>query len=85
LRRHARASASRAGIRIHKHLGSEILAPAPESVTITAPVSDWEEWTGMRFPDDGEYVFPGALATLVVDNGVGIDVEPNIWVLHRLA
>jgi GNAT superfamily N-acetyltransferase len=72
-------------IRIHEHLGGEILAPAPESMTITAPVSDWEEWTGMRFPDDGEYVFPGALATLVVDNGVGVHVEPNIWVLHRLA
>ena len=23
----------------------------------------------MRFPDDGEYVFPGALATLVVRDG----------------
>ena len=25
----------------------------------------------MRFPDDGEYVFPGALATLVVADGIG--------------
>jgi hypothetical protein len=38
----------------------------------------------MRFPDDGEYVFPGALATFLVENGVGIHVEPNVWVLHRL-
>jgi GNAT superfamily N-acetyltransferase len=71
-------------IRIHEHVGGEILAAAPRSMTITAPVSAWEEWTGMRFPDDGEYVFPGALATLLVENGVGTHVEPNIWVLHRL-
>jgi hypothetical protein len=50
-----------------------------------APVSDWEEWTGMRFPADGEYVFPGALATLVVANGVGRHVEPNVWVRHSPA
>jgi GNAT superfamily N-acetyltransferase len=71
-------------IRIHEHVGGEILAPAPESMTITAPVSDWEAWTGMRFPDDGEYVFPGALATLRMYEGVGVHVEPNVWVLHAV-
>ena len=70
-------------IRIHEHVGGEILAPAPESMTIHAPVADWEEWTGMRFPDDGEYVFPGALATLHVRDGIGTHVEPNVWLLHR--
>jgi GNAT superfamily N-acetyltransferase len=70
-------------IRIHERVGGEIVAAAPESMTITAPVATWEEWTGMRFPDDGEYVFPGGLATLVVDEGVGVHVEPNVWVLHR--
>ncbi len=25
---------------------------------------DWEEWTGMRFPEDGDYVVPGMLAPL---------------------
>ena len=24
-----------------------------------APAEDWAEWTGMAFPSDGEYVFPG--------------------------
>jgi GNAT superfamily N-acetyltransferase len=69
-------------IRIHEHVGGEILAPAPESMTMEAPVADWEEWTGMRFPGDGEYVFPGALATLAVRDGVGTHVEPNVWLLH---
>lgn len=71
-------------IRIHERVGGEILASAPRSMTIRAAVTDWEEWTGMRFPEDGEYVFPGALATLVVADGIGLHVEPNVWLLHRL-
>jgi len=70
-------------IRIHEVVGGELLAPAPRSMEMRAPVADWEEWTGMRFPADGEYVFPGGLATLVVADGVGTHVEPNVWILHR--
>ena len=69
-------------LRLHERVGGEILAPAPRSMVMEAPVADWEEWTGMRFPADGEYVFPGALATLVVEGGVGRHVEPNVWVHH---
>jgi hypothetical protein len=71
-------------IRIHEHLGGEVIAAAPESMTICAPVSEWEEWTGSLFPSDGEYVFPGGLATLVVQGGIGTHIEPNVWVLHRV-
>ena len=71
-------------IRIHERVGGEIVAPAPESMLMRAPASDWEEWTGMSFPADGEYVFPGALATLVVSDGVGTHVEPNVWLHHRV-
>ena len=69
-------------IRIHERVGGEIIAPAPESMVIRAPAADWEEWTGMRFPEDGEYVFPGCLAPLVVRDGVGTHVEPNVWMKH---
>jgi hypothetical protein len=71
-------------IRIHEHVGGEIIAAAPESMTICAPVSEWEEWTGSLFPSDGEYVFPGGLATLAVEEGIGTHVEPNVWILHRV-
>jgi GNAT superfamily N-acetyltransferase len=71
-------------VRLHERVGGEILAPAPRSMVMRAPVADWEEWTGMQFPADGEYVFPGALATLVVEDGTGTHVEPNVWLLHRL-
>jgi hypothetical protein len=71
-------------IRIHERIGGRIVAAAPRSMVIRAPASDWREWTGMEFPGDGEYVFPGGLATLVVENGVGTHVEPNVWMLHSV-
>jgi hypothetical protein len=71
-------------IRIHERAGGEIIASAPRSMVIRGPASDWAEWTGMQFPEDGEYVFPGGLATLVVENGIGTHVEPNVWMHHRL-
>lgn len=71
-------------LRLHERAGGEILAPAPESLVIEAPVGDWETWTGMAFPADGEYVVPGMLAPLVVAGGSGRHAEPNVWVCHRL-
>jgi GNAT superfamily N-acetyltransferase len=71
-------------IRIHERVGGEIVAAAPNSMFMRAPVSEWEEWTGMRFPADGEYVFPGALATLVVGDGIGTHIEPNVWLRHSV-
>ena len=71
-------------LRIHERVGGEIIAAAPASMVIRASVTEWEEWTGMPFPDDGEYVFPGCLATLLVRDGIGTHVEPNVWVRHGL-
>jgi GNAT superfamily N-acetyltransferase len=71
-------------IRVHERVGGEIIAPSPESMTIEAPVSDWEHWTRMQFPDDGDYVVPELLAPLYVRDGVGRHVEPNVWLRHRL-
>jgi GNAT superfamily N-acetyltransferase len=71
-------------LRLHERAGGEILAPAPESLVMVAPVPDWEQWTGMAFPEDGDYVVPGMLAPLVVRNGSGRHAEPNVWVCHRI-
>jgi GNAT superfamily N-acetyltransferase len=71
-------------LRIHERVGGEIMAAAPQSMVIRAATSEWEEWTGLDLLSDGEYVFPGGLATLVVENGIGTHVEPNVWVLHRV-
>ena len=69
-------------IRTHERLGGVIAAPCPESMLIEAPVADWQEWTGMRFPEDGTYVVPGMLAPLEVRDGVGTHIEPNVWMRH---
>ena len=38
----------------------------------------------MPFPESGEYVFPGGLATLEIDRerDAGRYWEPNVWMLH---
>jgi hypothetical protein len=71
-------------IRIHERVGGEIIAAAPRSMVMRRPVADWEEWTGMRFPEDGTYVFPHGLAPLVVRDGIGEHVEPNVWLRHAV-
>lgn len=71
-------------LRTHERLGGTIVAPAPRSMLIEAPVADWQEWTGMPFPEDGTYVVPGMLAPLEVRGGVGTHTEPNVWVRHEV-
>jgi GNAT superfamily N-acetyltransferase len=69
-------------LRTHERLGGELLATAPRSLTISGTRPEWEEWTGMVFPEDGNYVVPGALVPVHFKNGRGVYVEPNVWVRH---
>jgi GNAT superfamily N-acetyltransferase len=71
-------------LRVHARLGAQILRTEPRSLEITAPLADWESWTEMAFPDDGQYVFPGGLAPLSARAGVGSYWEPNVWTLHEV-
>ena len=70
-------------LRVHARLGATILRGEPNSLLIEAPVREWEEWTTMTFPADGDYVFPLGLAPLQVRNGIGTYWEPNVWMLHH--
>jgi hypothetical protein len=69
-------------LRVHARLGARILRSEPRSLEITAPTADWETWTQMAFPDDGEYVFPAGLAPLSVHGQTGSYWEPNVWMRH---
>jgi GNAT superfamily N-acetyltransferase len=73
-------------IRIHTRRGGQIVKPIPESMAITGTVADWEQWTGMRFPGNGRYTFPGGLAPLDIDHGrdIGFYFEPNVWITHAV-
>ena len=69
-------------IRTHERLGAEILSPAPKSMTVIASREEWEEWTTLQFPEDGDYVVPGALVPVRFEGGKGTYVEPNVWMRH---
>ena len=71
-------------LRVHARLGAELLEVCPTSMRITGSREEWEEWTGMAFPDDGEYVVPGALGPVEFADGRGVYVEPNVWMRHRV-
>ena len=73
-------------LRLHHSLGAEPLKPMPKSLTVSGTVAEWEEWTGMAFPESGEYVVPGALEPVRIDRerDLGRYDEPNIWMRHPI-
>ena len=72
-------------LRVHVRAGARIVKPCPRAMTIRATVGEWESWTGMAFPDTGQYIVPLALAPLAVyrETDVAAYFDPNIWVEHR--
>ena len=75
-----------AWLRVHVRLGATLIKPCHQAMTIRGSLAEWEAWTGMKFPESGPYVVPGALnpvhANLDVDEIVYI--EPNVWTIHTL-
>jgi GNAT superfamily N-acetyltransferase len=74
-------------MRVHARLGAAILDVMPRAMVIVGPVERWEEWTGMRFPESGAYVVPGALQPVAIDRerNEGRYEDPNVWMRHPLA
>ena len=72
------------GMRVHERLGARVSTPLPTSLRITGSVCEWENWTGLEFPESGDYVFPEGLATVRIDrtSDRGSYWEPNVWMLH---
>ena len=75
-----------AWLRVHARLGAKIIKPCHEAMTILGTRAEWEEWTGLKFPQSGKYYIPGALNPMEMDieNDRGIYVEPNVWMVHTL-
>ena len=69
-------------LRVHARLGAELLEVCPASMTVDGLSTEWEGWTGMAFPEDCDYVVPGALVPVVFCDGRGTYVEPNVWMRH---
>ena len=73
-------------LRTHWRLGGKQLRLAPQSMTISATVAEWESWTNMRFPESGLYIVPGALEPIVIDHEADYRqyVETSVWMLHTI-
>jgi GNAT superfamily N-acetyltransferase len=72
-------------VRTHQGLGARVIATTTRSQTMTGSVAEWEGWTGLTFPDSGDYVIPDGLSTLRIDRDRdgGIYHEPGVWLRHR--
>jgi len=72
-------------VRVHTRMGARIGPVVPHSLHITGSAGEWESWTGMQFPETGDYVFPAGLATVHIDReaDTGEYWEPNIWIIHQ--
>lgn len=73
-------------LRVHVRVGGKIIKPCHRAMEIKGSLQEWESWTGMKFPDSGEYVVNGALIPITIDQAKdkGIYIEPNVWVWHSV-
>ncbi|MCD4772265.1 MAG: hypothetical protein K8R41_02640 [Bacteroidales bacterium] len=73
-------------LRVHIKDGGKIVGICNKSMDISGSVLDWEKWTGLKFPDSGDYVVDKALVLVNIDleNNIGKYIEPNVWVVHEL-
>jgi GNAT superfamily N-acetyltransferase len=72
-------------LRVHVRNGGTIVKPCHTAMRIPGTVAEWEQWTGMRFFESGDYVVAGALTPVRIDteSDVGLYIEPNVWVIHE--
>jgi GNAT superfamily N-acetyltransferase len=73
-------------LRVHARLGAHIIKVCHRAMMIPGTIAQWEQWTGLRFPDSGPYIVPGALNPVTMDAEAdrGFYVEPNVWMVHAL-
>ena len=71
-------------LRIHYRLGAQMLSLAPRSMTVTGTLTQWEQWTGMRFLTSDLYQVEGALEPVMIDceHNTGCYEETNVWVCY---
>ena len=73
-------------LRVHEKLGGEIIKVCSKAMKISGTISDWENWTGMKFTESGKYIVREALeqVEINVEENEGIYIEPNVWVEHKI-
>jgi hypothetical protein len=73
-------------LRTHQRLGATVLKCVDSTLTIRGTVAEWESWTGMVFPESGDYVVKDALQPVRIDadSDRGVYDEPNVWMQHPM-
>ena len=73
-------------LRVHIKEGGKIVGICNKSMHISGTITEWEAWTGMKFPATGEYIVEKALnpVTINIEHNNGSYIEPNVWVIHQL-
>ena len=75
-----------AWLRVHVRAGGKMIRVCRESKVIRGSAAEWEEWTGLKFPQSGQYVIPGALNPMEMnlEKDEGGYIEPNVWMVHEI-
>jgi hypothetical protein len=73
-------------IRLHARLGARVVKGSPRSMTMRGSIADWEGWTGMSFPESGDYIIEGATCPVHIDRerDEGVYFDQNVWMVHQL-
>ncbi len=73
-------------LRTHQRLGARIMTCVESTLNIEGTIEDWENWTGMIFPESGAYIVKHALQPVQIDveSNLGVYHEPNVWMQHPL-
>lgn len=71
-------------LRVHVRNGGRIIKPCPYAMKVIGRITEWEQWTGLRFFETGDYIIPGALTPVKIDveDDLGEYIEPNVWIVH---
>jgi hypothetical protein len=74
-------------LRIQQRAGGKVIKVCHRSKTVRGSCLEWEQWTGMKFPQTGRYIIPGALNPIEIDKQKeeGLYIEPNVWIQHSSA
>jgi GNAT superfamily N-acetyltransferase len=71
-------------IRVHWRAGARLERVSLDAMRMVGTVAEWEEWTGLQFPETGEYIVDGALQPVTIDceRDQGVYLDPNVWMIH---
>jgi hypothetical protein len=73
-------------LRVHVRAGARVIKVCHNSKHIRGSRTEWENWTGMEFPQSGQFIIEGALNPISVDleKDEGVYIEPNVWIVHEV-